>query len=842
MLINTLRRANSEFRGLFFVLLFLSHFIFSESKGQYVLNGNAIQTTCNCYQLTDETANAFGSVWNSTMIDLNNSFDYSFNVNLGCLNSGADGMAFVLQPVSTSLGVAGGGLGYAGISPSLVIEFDTYQNPYDPSFDHLALLQNGEADHSNGNTLAGPIQASATASNIEDCATHDFRVVWNSTTQTIDIYFDGALRLTYTGDIVNAIFSGSPTVYWGFTASTGTAFNEHSFCVNLIPDFTLTPATGCEGEPIQFLDASLSNVGSTTFWQWNFGDGTPLVTGIQNPQHTYIAAGVYPVQLSVNDVAGCLEDTIISVTIASSPQVDFTTSPQSVCSNQPITFTDNTTVSGGSVVSWDYDFNETQGGPGSTHSTDQNPTFTYTQAGVYNVTLTAISDQGCTASKTLPVTIGSGPVVSFTNTQACNGIPTEFSDATVVSVGNITNYNWDFGDGTTSTDTNPSHQFTTLGTYQVQLSVTTDQGCTGSYSANLTVDESPVVTFEVFFACIYDTVRFINTTIATPPTTISSFAWDMGDGSPTLNNPDSVRYTYSTPNDYVVTLFATSNNGCTGLAQDTVEVWPTVFPQYVTTLDADSCIPVSITYDPWGTVVDQVGNQSNSLMRVLVDCGNGWNKYASPGELITCIYTLEGTYFPRVETITNHWCRDTVYREFNFYPPPIAGFTVSSQQLESFDPEVEIFDLSTERDTVSYTISDGFSITRPEFTHRFESIGCFEIIQTVVNNFECVSYDTIEVCVNEFVSLYIPNAVTFDGNRKNNIFKAEGEGIVSFEMEIFDRWGEHVFKTKSLDYGWNGIIASSGMEAPQGIYAYKGTAMGIDGELRKFMGHITVIK
>ena len=82
-------------------------------------------------------------------INLNNPFHFNIDLFLGCNNGGADGIAFVLQPISTSLGSSGGGLGYAGINPSFSVEFDTWQNSQyaDPTYDHIAIQKNGILNH-----------------------------------------------------------------------------------------------------------------------------------------------------------------------------------------------------------------------------------------------------------------------------------------------------------------------------------------------------------------------------------------------------------------------------------------------------------------------------------------------------------------------------------------------------------------------------------------------------------------------------------------------------------------------------------------------------------------------
>lgn len=214
-------------------LLVLTFFSSQRLVAQFQLNGNAVQLNDSCYQLTQTTNFIAGSIWNLDQISLNNSFEVVMDIFLGCQDAGgADGMVFGFQPVSTSVGTPGGGIGFEGISPSIGFEFDTYQNGSlsDPAFDHMALIRNGNLDHFSGNTLAGPVQASANNANIEDCEYHELRVSWNANTFELAAYFDCELRLSYTGDIVNTIFGGDPNVFWGFTAATGALNNAHQIC------------------------------------------------------------------------------------------------------------------------------------------------------------------------------------------------------------------------------------------------------------------------------------------------------------------------------------------------------------------------------------------------------------------------------------------------------------------------------------------------------------------------------------------------------------------------------------------------------------------------------------
>ncbi len=221
-----------NFQQLVTICLF---FIGTGLHAQFILNGTTVQINDSCWSLTPAEFEKIGSIWNEQKVDLNQSFQVLMQLNFGDIDAdGADGIVFGFQPVSTSIGAVGGGIGFAGVSPSLGIEFDTWENVTigDPSFDHIAIIKNGNLDHNSPNTLAGPVQASGQNINIEDGQWHQLRVDWDAEKTTLEIWFDCDLRLSYTADIVNEIFNGDPEVFWGFTSATGGKFNAHQVCLS----------------------------------------------------------------------------------------------------------------------------------------------------------------------------------------------------------------------------------------------------------------------------------------------------------------------------------------------------------------------------------------------------------------------------------------------------------------------------------------------------------------------------------------------------------------------------------------------------------------------------------
>ena len=148
---------------LFFLLINIALF-FKGQNASFVINGDASNNNitnengnvdCNCFQLTPNSTNRVGSVWNNNKIDLNNDITLEFKLYLGNNNAGADGVAFAFQPNNSNIGTSGQGMGMGGVSPSLVVFIDTYDNgTNDPPYDHVSIHKNGDFLHGNSNELA----------------------------------------------------------------------------------------------------------------------------------------------------------------------------------------------------------------------------------------------------------------------------------------------------------------------------------------------------------------------------------------------------------------------------------------------------------------------------------------------------------------------------------------------------------------------------------------------------------------------------------------------------------------------------------------------------------------
>ena len=543
----------------FLYFFFLS--IAFPSSAQYILNGAATQNSCNCYTITPQQFTQSGSVWNSNKINLNNSFDYNFNVFLGCQDAnGADGIVFILQPISTSLGTTGGGMGFEGISPSIGVALDTWQNieNNDPVYDHVSIQANGVISH--GGDLAGPVQATPATTNIEDCAWHDFRIKWNAATLTLEVYFDGTLRLSYTGNLVNTYFSGDPNVYWGFTAATGGANNLQQFCTALDPAFTTVPNDAvCFGAPITFTDNSIS-FAPIQSWFWDFGDATNSTQ--QNPSpHLYAAPGIYDVKLVIRGLDGCMSDTLHrTVTVGSKPIADFQIFD--TCVGKPPRIIDQSANQVGSLNQWTWVVD------GLVVSTDQQPVINTSTVGSHIIKLVVKSVIGC-ASDTITKTfvVKPAPIVDINAENGCVNVPVDFFGDQIDNITTITQWNWNFGDASTGNQQNPVHGFSSAGSFIVTLNAMASNGCV-SINAVKEISVGAISVATIADTTILPNIPFLlNSSWSGTTSGSPNFIWSPGAG---LSDPFTLKPEVSIDDDETYVITAISSEGCE--ARDTVNI------------------------------------------------------------------------------------------------------------------------------------------------------------------------------------------------------------------------------------------------------------------------------
>lgn len=280
-----------------FFLLFLLFLLPTTLAGQMHTNSDASATGNNCFQLTPNAPNQTGTMWTLETIDFNAPFDTSIWIMPGRSDAGGDGLVFAFHTSIISLGNYDGHLAYDGLPAILGIEIDTHQNPEhnDPDYDHIAITRDGGLDHQSDKNLVGPSPLSPNRDNIEDGNFHSFRIRWRPP-NSLSIYWDCNLVMSYSGNIVDEIFGGNSAVRWGFTAGTSAVQNEQVVCLTGLPMNELEDQVICPGGQAQL---STNFIGES--YKWTPSSGLSR-TNIPNPSASPVETTTY--FLSVLDDCG----------------------------------------------------------------------------------------------------------------------------------------------------------------------------------------------------------------------------------------------------------------------------------------------------------------------------------------------------------------------------------------------------------------------------------------------------------------------------------------------------------------------------------------------------------
>ncbi len=349
------------------------------------------------------------------------------------------------------------------------------------------------------------------------------------------ITYEDAGTFAVTLEVSNSAGSNSitETAYITIGASPDTDF-----------DVSITDLTAFFSNDTDFADTYL----------WDFGDGTTSIE--ENPTHTYASDGNYPVTLIATNACGSVayDDVVeISTGNVTAPTANFSATTTTGC--PPFTANFNN-LSSPNATSWSWSFS----GGNPSNSTDQNPpTITYTTPGTYTVILIATNSAGnSTQVETDYIVVNTDPTASFSANIA--GSLVSFSNTS----NNADTYLWDFGDGTSSMETFPSHTYMTDGSYTVTLTTTNDCG-TASSIQNVVIVTPPSAGFmaDATTGCTPFTVNYSD--LSSPNTT--NWSWTFPGGTPSTSTAQNPVVEYTAPGNYSVILTASNTAGVNTISE-----------------------------------------------------------------------------------------------------------------------------------------------------------------------------------------------------------------------------------------------------------------------------------
>jgi PKD repeat protein len=519
------------------------------------------------------------------------------------------------------------------------------------------------------------------------------------------IYEDGTQDTTYTITLTTSNLCGS-------------ADFVDSVLVYPKPQIIFAPDVNSGCTPLT-VDLVNNTSGNPDNFYWNYGDGNLDTISNQNTHdHTFYTdttPTVYTITLIAENECG-LDTATTFVTVNPVTVESFFNTDTSIgCQPFTTNFTNYSTQ--GTTVIWNF-------GDGSSADTINSASHTFTQVGTFKVVQYVTN--GCGYDSTFTwITVLPSPVATFTNqNNICEDAALTFTNTTANTIGQT----WNFGDGTTSTNSVATHIYTTAGTYQVTLTVFNNSSqCPGFKTKTITILPKPIAIFtpSVTNGCEDLVVQFTDASIGN----ITGYSYNFGDNNSVVTA--SPTHTYLDSGVYIVNYFVVDANTCVSdIDSQNIVVYPVPTSDFTFAI-LDSCtIPTNV----------QFTNLSQGATGYEWTVDNSSNVLATNNPMVT--YNSEGIYNIELKAVSIHGCRDSSQQIFELFAPPVAVWNVD--QPNYCQPSTVTFtNLSTGNGLSHfYNFDDSSGTNTPSPVHLYTDIGTYNPIYFVTDNNGCSS-DTI---------------------------------------------------------------------------------------------------
>jgi len=567
----------------------------------------------------------------------------------------------------------------------------------------------------------------------------------------------------------------------------------YSFCLTvcgITADAGLDQSIGCVGST-NLYGKGISSCGGSLLYNWL----SPLTS---NDTLLNVSIGCY--QLEVSDGL-CKDSDIVCVSpIPSMVTADFTSITN--CNDLSAQFTDQSV--GAVSLLWDF-------GDGNT-SVLQNPTHIFLNAGTYNVTLKSTDTNGCVDSLVKSVSVNTDiPIAQFAISKLCYGDTTSFFDA---SIGvDIVNWVWDFGDGNTSVLQNPTHIFLNGGQQNVMLHVTNNSGCVDSITNTFTIYNNPVIAVSDTAICYGDTITLM------APGSYEVYEWIPGGLSQSINIFPIINSSY--------TISVTDINNCKGI--DAVNVSVKALP----------LVNFNTNNDCFGKPIYFNNTSPDSTLNFIWDFGDG-NISSDINPIY--YYSSPGNYQVSLIVIDNNGCDNilTIPNAVQVYANPDVKFGSNELYADETYPVVTFNNGTNSIGEYNWSFGDSTTSTEYSPTHRYPSIGVYNVQLTVIDTNGCVDSISNNIEIRSSSASYRPNSFTPNGDGKNDVFKIYTYNVIKLKVEIFDRWGLLIYSWDGINGSWDGTI--NGNPAQADVYIYKAFMTTINGKDERWIGSINLVR
>ncbi len=585
--------------------------------------------------------------------------------------------------------------------------------------------------------------------------------------------------------------------------------------------------------------------GGTTTGQWStLGSGTftpseDTLDAIYIPSPADTIAGVVTLVLTSTNNGSCLAVTdTMNITITTAPTVDAGVDTVYVCSNNPDvslvgsvngpTTTGKWTTSGGGLFS-----------PNNlVLITTYQPSPGDIANGSITLYLESTNNGSCAiATDSLIVVFTPSPIVDAgLDIIACSNVGTV--DLSGAVSGPTTTGQWSGGAGTffpSAADLNATYTPTAAeianGNVVLTLTSTNNATCNSENDVvQINFVAPPFANFSFTEVCHGDVTDF--TDFSLPGFgSITNWEWDYGDSNGSTNQNNT--HTYGQPGSYDVTLITTTNVGCSDTTVNTVNVYeiPVAHFNY-----SASCNGTQIVVD----FTDSSYTQNDAISSWFYDFG-GQGSAASPNP--SQLFIGDGNFIISQIVTTVNGCVDTTIQTINIPPRPQAGFYYNTSNGLNIGAEFSFTDTSYFSSSYQWDFGDGNTSTDQDPLHVYFANGTYIITQYVYGDLGCVDSTSQLITINtvtDEITQLIPNAISPNGDGKNDVWKLEFIRLLypDAEILIFNRWGQELFYSKGYAEPWDGTY--NGEKVPDGTYYYV-INLNDESEPEPFQGSILVL-
>ncbi|MBS3915177.1 MAG: PKD domain-containing protein [Bacteroidetes bacterium] len=568
----------------------------------------------------------------------------------------------------------------------------------------------------------------------------------------------------------------------GCTDSTGINIEVYPMPASI---FGMNDSTQClRQNRFDFNNNSIISSGVMQY-AWDFGDSNS--SALQTPSHSYLKHGQFKVQLIATSDFYCADTSSHLVDVYPMPVTGFSVNDSDQCFNrQNFIFTDNSYIANGNLIrNWSSDDNSNAGVSPWLHNFNTD-TF-------HIVKLVQTSAFGCMDSLSKKVEVFSAPTVSFAANDSDQCLQQNFYVFTNTSKirKDTMAFVWNFGDNKYDIQTNPSHRYTNPGTYFIQLSALSENGCTDTIIKSIIVHPMPQVAF-----IINDTGQCVNAQnfIFTNNSNITSgnlfHLWNFGDGN--IDGNQNVTHNYILDSSYVVKLIETSDKGCMDSVYHTLTVYPK--PSILFSLDDSIQCLRQNQFNSNNTSKIKYG-----LLVYLWSMGDG---NSATTNNISYAYGLHGNYNIGLKATSDLGCTDSAEIPVIVGAMPVPNFTINDPS-QCFNDQNFIFTTTTTLASgtfqTQWNFGDNQISNQNNTTHLYSNFGNYLVRNISTTNYGCM--DSLDKSLRVFANAsasFITNDSDQCQNQQNYIFTNTSKIAAGKIQSIFWDLGNGNFDNKNV--------------------------------------------